>query len=138
MTKVLEVIVPALIGIAGVWVAWKHLKLKTQDKAEKRVWGQRYAEAQKRVLETDKDITLKTGKTWGYEYVFYSDGILRLWIEKHIVQKDSTRPPPRLTPSDLNPNELSQPEFQARIDQILKIVEQFKRDHPEDAAKLGW
>lgn len=77
------------------------------------------------------------GIKWGYECVF-PDGILRSKIETYIVQKDETGLNSCLRPRDLDPDKFLDPTIQRTILQTIDTVEQFKRQHPEDAAKIGW
>lgn len=130
-----------IVTLFGGLYLRKQWKLNVKEKADKEYWSAKHDEARSLVLQTDQMITLKTGRKWGYEHVFYSDGTLRAQIETYIVQRDSSVPcltPPCLKPRDLEPDKFLLPMVQKAIRQTFDTVEQFKREHPSDLAQFGW
>lgn len=131
------IIVTAVVGLGAIWYARKQWNLKTKENADKELWSAKHAEARSLVLQTDKQPTFKTGGKYGYDHVF-PDPVLRSQIETWIVQRDLTGLRPCLKPLDLEPEKLLLPTIQKAIQQTIDTVEQFKREHPEDSALLGF
>lgn len=115
-------------------VMQKQLGLTTSENKEKKDWADKHDRARALVLKTGKQLP---GVGWGYERVFWHDEILRHQIETYIVDKDLTARPPRLKPRDIEPDQLLLPAVQRVIQQTIDTVERFKREHPEESAKLG-